>query len=219
MLTWTLLAAIAALIVIGFVSNVVEARAWVRDHNTLRQFQSWLIEYGNDGCQNREIMGRMIRESTKVEAALGVDNFVSGVVCFHMRLQGVPVIPFVIREIDQRAGEYFWQQDIGKALYLVDGALIRRMGRIDDLLDGLSKQRVNPFFLFIRGWKFLWSIPLYVLASFGLLGKRTVRSARESRSFQLLAFLSLIATIVGCVLAYLPNRPVIDREIAELLGD
>ncbi len=208
---------VAGVTLLGFVSNLFETKEWVNDHEKINEFQSWLIAYGNGGCESREIMGKMLSSSTKVEAALGVDNYVSGVVAFHTRLMGVPVIPFVIREIDQKAGDYLWRQDIQKALYLIDSVLIRRMGRIRDFLDDLKSQRKNPFVLFVRGWKYLWAIPLYLLSSFGLLGNRTVRSARESKPFQVITFLTLVATVLGCVFAYLPNRSLIDKELGDFL--
>jgi hypothetical protein len=214
-LFWLLIPVLFLLLLttVGFVSIVLEARAHSRKLQAVDEYRNIFIAFANSDFNDTALIGQLQLKSTAVEEALGADNFISGATAFHMFLSGIPAVPFLIREIVLKSQEWLWEKDSRNAAVLVDNVLIRHIGRRQSRLEDIRREACNPFHLIYRGWKSVVSLPLYLLAAFGLIGQRSIQSAQNSIIFKLINFATFVATLAATLFAYLADKSAIDKAL------
>ena len=215
MLFWLLIPVIFLLLLatIGFISIVLEAREHSRKLQAVHEYRNTFVAFANSDFGDGALIGELQLKSTSVEEALGADNFISGATAFHMFLSGIPAVPFLIREIVLKSQEWLWKKDAQNAAVLFDNVLLRHIGRRQSRLENIRREACNPFHLIYRGWKSVVSIPLYLLAAFGLIGPRSIQSAQNSIIFKLVNFATFVATLAATIFAYLADKSAIDKAL------
>ena len=83
---------------------------------------------------------------------------------------------------------------------MLDGALLRFLGYVDEKINLLRSEFFNPFRVFIRGANTTLSFPILILLEFGLISRKVYSALVENKIFKLFVFsVSLIGLISGTI--------------------
>jgi hypothetical protein len=177
------------------------------------EYHNLLVQYAESRGGDTDAMNQLMIRSTRVEAILGADNWLSGARVVRNIYNGVPAIPFAIREIHETISNHLWQREAYQAAELVRNVLIRHVGRREseeaDLIEE-SKSHVRSIAL---GWRLWAAIPLYILNSFGLIGRSSLKRARASLLFSIYSLILFFAAVAAPILAYLADKNAIDNRL------
>jgi hypothetical protein len=197
-------------IVREMISHSVASEEVIKYHNDL-------VQYAESGGADSAAMNGMMMNSTKIERLLSGDNWIVGARVVRNIYNGVPALPFAIREIHETIQDHLWRREAYQAVELVRNLLIRHVGRRKDEAELLLAQSNRPLRCIAIGWR-LWSaIPLYVLNAIGLIRDSTVRKTRNSTVFSVYSFILFLAAIAAPTLAYLADRGAIDAELKNFI--
>jgi hypothetical protein len=213
------------LILLGFVLWLVGSR-WlakeVENHrcaiNEVIKYHNNLIKYAESGGQDSASMHEMTLASTKVEEILGADNWIVGARVVRNLYNGVPAVPFAIREIHECIGDHLWKKETYRAVELVRNLLVRHVGRRENDIDKLNVALKRPIRCIVTGWRILAAVPLYLLNEIGIINDRSLRTVQRSKLFSFYSLILFIAAVSGPILSYLADREKIDQVFWLIFG-
>lgn len=212
-----LIAVLSALWLTGRRWIVREINSHTSASDDVIKYHNFLIQYADSGGTDSAAMNELMMSSTKIERLLGGDNWVAGARVVRSIYDGVPAVPFAIREIHETIQDFLWRKEAYQAVELVRNLLIRHVGRRKDEAELLIEQLDKPLRCMAIGWR-LWSaIPLYFLNAIGLMRDSTVKKTRNSTAFSIYSFILFLAALAGPVLAYLADRGSIDAQLKNFL--
>jgi len=181
------------------------------------KYHNDLIRYADSAGADSAAMNEMMMTSTKIERLLGGDNWIVGARVVRNIYNGVPAVPFAIREIHETIQDHLWQREAYQAVELVRNLLIRHVGRRKDESELLATQSHQPLRCIAIGWRLWAAVPLYVLNAAGLMRDTTVRRTRNSTVFSVYSFMLFLAALAGPFFAYLADRGTIDAQLRNFL--
>jgi hypothetical protein len=176
-------------------------------------FHADLVTYANSDGKNWDSYATLTMNCTSVEAALGSDNYVSGVTVGFYSLQGAPLLPLALQEMRRLFGDSLWNNNGRATAEVVQTTLIRHLGRRKRLYEDLNRKSHSISACMSWGWATFAALPLSALKVFGVLTTRRVQSAKRSIIFRLWSFLLATATVLGPVIAYLADQKQVDATI------
>jgi hypothetical protein len=181
------------------------------------KYHNHLVQYADSGGTDGTAMNEMMMSSTKIERLLGGDNWIVGARVVRNIYNGVPAVPFAIREIHETIQDHLWRREAYQAVELVRNVLIRHVGRRKDEAELLVARSNNPLRCIAIGWRLWAAVPLYLLNAIGLMRDSTVRRTRNSAAFSVYSFILFVAALAGPILSYLADKGAIDAQLRNWL--
>ncbi|QJU56829.1 hypothetical protein HL653_02625 [Sphingomonas sp. AP4-R1] len=207
-----------ALAFIGRISFVRAIAENERRAQTVADFHSELVIYANSQGADQAAFRRLSMQSTALEAALGWDNIVSGVRIGMYMLNGARLFPLALQEMRREYGDGIgWRDRGGEIADAAQTVLFRHLGRRLERSEALNEKAGKLGTCIARGWSAVSSLPLSILAAFGLLKPSRAEAARASVIFKLWNLALALAAISGPVFAYLADREKIDAAVKSIL--
>jgi hypothetical protein len=194
------------LIVLGFSLSLGRFFSIKRRLSIILQWRHDFISWSNDGFSDAQSYARLTTDSPRVQEALGGWGIISsfsppytGIVYqnWSVVLNGLPMIRQYSHDRllrDTQAPQY---------VHVIDDAALRAIGALNDDLKQARWRLVNPLSLLREGTVRVITVPVYILAEFGLLSKRTYERIVASVFVKATAFLigtvGFFSAVVGIV--------------------
>lgn len=196
----------AATIVTGYVSALVERSALKNKLQFTNQFMGKLVEYAKSGLYDEEAYEWMIRKSEKMQDDLGrIGVFASYKPAgANYVIYNVPVILNMLPQLHTYANdEWLRDRPVTEDVYnSVRDAVLRHIGTLENSIDQLNKSLLNPIKNFRRGVGTIVMIPLDLLEGLGIFSSATNQRAHQSiitrvvaGAVALVGFMSGVVTI------------------------
>lgn len=194
-----------AVIIIGFIAKVINARNISKRREFTISFQNSFIELANGffktGRMSNDLYSKCIHDVDAIQAELGYDGIIAGYVDRLHGIKGqnyqlfVNIIP-EIREAESMSGNSIMMERVSQLIGTCNDALQRHVGNLDRELDTERKGIFNPFICFREGVRFILGLPVLVLYWSGFVSTRTISAARVSSVFK---FISGVITLIGLI--------------------
>lgn len=194
------------LIGLGFCISLARLQRIDRRRETVLAWRQNFIDWANGGFGNRQSYMNLMSSSPRVQEALGRWGIMGtfcppfGQVIYH----NWPVVLNGLPTIRQYADDdVLSRNQTGQYVQLVDDALLKGIGALDDELQHARWALLNPVALLREGIVRIITVPVYILAEFGLLSKRAYDWTIASVFVRAIAFLigatGFISAVVGLV--------------------
>lgn len=196
---------------VGVVVTNFSLRNKISRQRDIFEFRELFIDWVNGGFRDHKTYSQLISASPKIQDAMGhwgiYATFIPPYSQFSYHnwriiLNGIPAIrqhtsdPLMVGRI---ADGY---------VDVVDQALLRALGTLEANIDDQVKDRWNPVILLREGLVYTLTLPLYVLAEFGLLTKQLYERIVSSFIVHAIAFglaaFGLFASVVGLAVDWEP---------------
>lgn len=195
-------ASISAFAVFGYYRNYRYYLNITKKRSIVVKFRDKFIQWCNGRFNDDQLYMQIISESPQIQNLIGNWGISSMKPPFanyilhdwHIILNGIPAI----RQFTQI---YISDNTINDYIHMVDESLLRSIGAFQTQLDTLRPGLRNPITLFRDGLTAVIMIPIFILAEFGLLTKKTYNwlfgsIIVKSITF-LIALIGLTSAIVG----------------------
>lgn len=197
---------LAGLIVFGFSIALGRLFSINRKREDIFEWRQSFIQWANDGFEDNQLYMKLMSDSPRIQEALGAWGIMAA---FSPPFAGVayhnwPIVLNGLPTIRQYSEDHILgRNQAGQYVQLVDDALLRAIGALDDSLRRSRRTLVNPVSLLREGIVRVITVPVYVLAEFGLLSKRaydwTIASVFVKAIAFLIAATGFISAVVGLV--------------------
>ncbi|MEQ8178167.1 MAG: hypothetical protein RIC52_06595 [Amphiplicatus sp.] len=169
----------------------IEKRAFLFD------FREAYIEWLNSRCSRQDLYQRLIAHSPIAQHHLGQYGLMDYQAPFgRYAARNWPIIMNAIPMINHEINDFILDRQGAHHASMVDEALLRGLGAADFDRNILENRIKNPLHLFVSGVEWILSIPLLVLAEFGLLNARILNWFRNSAIIKLV---SLGVVLIGAI--------------------
>ena len=194
-----------AVIIIGFIVRVINARDISARREFTIRFQNTFIELANSffktGRMSDELYSKCIHDVDAIQAELGYDGIIAGYVDRLHGIKGqnyqlfVNIIP-EIREAESVSGNSIMMERASQLIGTCNDALQRHVGNLDRELEAERKGLFNPFICFREGVRFIIGLPVLILYWSGIVSTRVISTTRISSVFK---FISSVITLIGLI--------------------
>jgi hypothetical protein len=204
---WIISAVVAALL-LGVVQLLREL-ARMQDRLVFgKEYRNRFIDYANSQGADRQTYQWLTLKAQQMQGDMGDAGVYAG---FRPPFEQVvyknyPIILNMLPRIRQMmdSNEFgLWRGQIHEYVHAVDEALLRYLGPLEDSYATGKRELANPLRWFQVGVSQVLSLPLYLLALFGLMGARTIEAIQRAALFRLLtglaALIGLAAAVAGLI--------------------
>lgn len=174
----------------------------------LNEFNDKFVEYCNGKGKNNDLYTWLIRKSNKMQSEIGIFGIVDYkapytnhiINNFQLILNGLP-----------KTRDDFINNPGSQHAVLVNEALLRYGGWLEELVESLRKTITNPFILLIDGIKSILSLPILILHEIKLLPVNIYQKLRDNIIDKFLAgIITLISIVSGIITIFTGWKPLID---------
>jgi hypothetical protein len=169
-----------AVLVIGLIKIIVRLRGQVERETLVHEFLEKLRDYAGSRGGNGEAYGWLTMRANKMQNQLGGDGIFAAYRPPYARHQftNYPIILNMLPELRQAYGSYSLSDHVAPQLVAVlQEALIRHVGTLQDQRTNLTKQLKNPFVWLREGVRFVLELPLSLLYAESLALARSIGSS------------------------------------------
>lgn len=216
---------VIGIIIIGFISKLIELNKILKRSDSINSFRNRLIELLNElndkNVLDQNLYYDLTMEVNSIQRELGAD----GIVHVQDNLRGYSVsnyqflINFLpeIRNIQYERNNSIMMNRFDKSAKICDDMLIRHLGTLKESENTIRERLFNPFSCFADGIKTVISLPILILNWFGLISDEGTQRARKSWLLRVLNFifvlLGAISAVITIVLGWNSFLELIQRAI------
>lgn len=157
-------------------------------------------EYMNSQGRNMDAYTFLTMNGNKMQNMLGRQGLVTirePYVGIHSNL---PIIINGLSRINQYFGEFFLERDRNQYANMIQEAILREIGDLENMKTDMIKVLKNPLKLLQIGYSNILSAPVYIISSVGIISGSFARRIISSFLFKLLAgVITLIGLASGVV--------------------
>lgn len=199
---------IIALVIIGFVANVVNIRSHSNDYNFLveyrEKFSKFIDDLLNKGKYNNKDYEWLMSNSDKIQILLGNTGIIAykDISGFYPNIQ---IVLNFMNEIMSLVSKGLIETESEKIIWC-NNAFLRKMGIYDEYIKKEIKKTLNPLYDLASGIRVILGVPLDILCSIGLISSKNIAKIKESKLFKILggiiSLLTFLSTIMSIVLGW-----------------
>ena len=204
-----ILIAIISIIIIGFVSIVLELKRITDKHNFAGEYLDKFVEFVNSKGKNTTEYNWLILKSERMQSQLGR----SGLINYKMAgsLQFIPNYPIILNFIPDIKSEldkdYILSIDnFNYTINSVRECLLRHIGILEEIVDNKRKEIKNPLIWLREGFKIILILPFIILNQLNLLNDSSYHKIKKSRitkfATSIVTLLGIISSIMTIALGY-----------------
>jgi hypothetical protein len=208
------------IVISGFFRIRRSAVKLMKDENTVTEFRNDFINWSNGECRDRGLYTSLISRSMNIQVTLGSIGIISS---YRPPYQNfiyrrweiiLNAIPEIQSQVDFDRVGLMWPV-ISSYMQMVDDCLVRYLGIISEEIDRVNADLRNPIVWSREGARWVFSIPILLLSSLGVLGGQFAKIVVNSYLFKMMSGLFAIATFVALVFGLIVDTPQAIQTLTE----
>lgn len=197
--TWVWAAvALSALLITGAVTTFRRHHDILMSAGFCAEYRNKVIEYANSDGADQQTYHWLILNSNRMQAELGLDGYWSvfrdppfEYTQYPFIINGITKLQEIFRD-NQLHGDILGRRS--SFIMMLDASLLRFIGSQRASLEAAESAMRNPMTWLVVGAEQFTATPLYLLSTFGVIGKATLARAKNTKAFRVFAF--LIASLI-----------------------
>lgn len=199
---------VIALIIIGFVANVLKIRKCSDDYNFLVEYRDKFSKFVSDLLNKNKYSNKdyewLMSNSDKIQGILGS----VGIISYSDRrgyYSNYQIVINFMNEILSLVSKGLIEIESDKITWC-HNAFLRKMGIYDDYIKKEIKRTFNPLYDLTSGIKVILGVPLDILYSIGLIPSTKLTQIKENILFKItsgvISLLTFLSTIMSIILGW-----------------
>lgn len=208
--------------IVGLIQIVIENRGAQRRRSFALEFHRNLKEYVESRGQQQNSYQWMVQHANRMQLQLG-----RGGIMAHYRppfeshyVTNYPIVLNMVPELRRSFGMSIGDDRLANEFaQLIQDALVRHYGDLDEELETGARRLLNPIVWLRQGIWFLLSLPVRVLAWFGIIPARRIHRSPRSVFFRVVSFLVALIMFISAIVTLVVGWESFTRSIATLVGE
>lgn len=199
---------VVALVIIGFVANVINIRTCSNNYNFLVEYRDKFSKFISDLLNKNKYSNKdyewLMSNSDKVQIVLGDAGIISykDISGYYPNYQ---IVINFMNEVMPLFSKGLIETESEKITWC-HNAFLRKIGIYDEYIKKEIKKTFNPLYDLTNGIKVILGIPLDILYSIGLISSKSMAKIKDNILFKLLggiiSLLTFLSTIMSIVLGW-----------------
>jgi len=195
---------IISIVIIGFLKLRSEAHTISKKHAFANEFFSKLKDYIDSDGKNLVAYTWLTSHSNQMQIQMGSDGIYAAYKPpgAHYQIPNYPIIlnmlPELRRSLDTQRLSNMLASEYSS---LLQEALIRHIGTIEDIIKDHASELRNPIIWFREGMRVITASPITLLSWLGLIGASTLRKITKNSIFKIIAAIFAIVGFLSAVVS------------------